>query len=255
MPIPENPIEQFAIDLAASFGFLTRLPIARVTPDGGADLARAAWAFPIAGIVVGLIGALVYTFAYKLGLTAWPAAALSVVATLLVTGCLHEDGLADTADGLGGGATRERKLDIMRDSRIGTYGVCALILSILIRTSALASLGRPSLVAMALIAAHGAARAALPAFMALLPPARGDGLSHAAGRPAQNRVMIAGGLGIVILAIFLGPLPGIAALILLAAAVASMAWLSSSQIGGQTGDVIGALEQIGEIIVLMVALH
>ena len=76
-------------------------------------------------------------------LAAWPSAALSIVATLAVTGCLHEDGLADTADGFGGGATRERKLDIMRDSRIGTYGVCALIASILIRAGALASLGDP----------------------------------------------------------------------------------------------------------------
>jgi len=255
MPMPDNLIEDYVSDLTTSVGFLTRLPLARTAPANGADIGRAAWAFPIAGIVVGLIGTLVYTFAYKLGLTAWPSAALSIVATLGVTGCLHEDGFADTADGFGGGATREQKLDIMRDSRIGTYGVCALILSILIRAGALASLGDPSMVAMALIAAHGAARATLPAFMALVPPARDDGLSHAAGRPAQDRAMIAGGLGIVILALFLGPLAGVAALILLAGAVAAMAWLSLRQIGGQTGDVIGALEQVGEIIVLLVALH
>ena len=108
---------------------------------------------------------------------------------------------------------------------------------------------------MALIAAHGAARATLPAFMALLPPARSDGLSHAAGQPAQDRAMVAGGLGILILVLFLGPRPGIAALILLVGAIALMAWLSLRQIGGQTGDVIGALEQVGEVIVLLVALH
>jgi adenosylcobinamide-GDP ribazoletransferase len=253
--MPENLIEDGVGDLTASLGFLTRLPMARAAPAGGADIGRAAWAFPIAGIVVGMIGAIVYVFAYKLGFTAWPSATLSIVATLAVTGCLHEDGLADTADGFGGGGTREQKLDIMRDSRIGTYGVCALIASILIRAGALASLGDPKLVAMALIAAHGAARATLPAFMALLPPARGDGLSYAAGQPPQDRAMIAGGLGILILVLFLGLAPGILALILLVGAVALMAWLSMRQIGGQTGDVIGALEQVGEIIVLLVALH
>ena len=109
-------------------------------PVGGGTIAKAAWAFPIAGIVVGLIGAVVYLFGLPNGLPPWPAAALSVAATMVITGCLHEDGLADTADGFGGGRTRELKLEIMRDSRIGAYGVCALVLSILLRVSALASL-------------------------------------------------------------------------------------------------------------------
>jgi adenosylcobinamide-GDP ribazoletransferase len=251
MPIPENLIADCISDIKASLAFLTRLPMAA----GGADIARASWAFPIAGIVVGAIGAVVYALAHKLGFTAWPSATLSISATLLTTGCLHEDGLADTADGFGGGATREQKLDIMRDSRIGTYGVCALTLSILLRAGAIASLGDPSKVAFALIAAHGAARATLPVFMALVPPARSDGLSHAAGQPAQDRVMIAGVLGILILAIFLGLLPAIAALILLIAVIALMAWLSLAQIGGQTGDVLGALEQASEIVILLAALH
>jgi adenosylcobinamide-GDP ribazoletransferase len=255
MPMPENLIADCARDIKTSITFLTRLPIPRDVPATGDELAQASWAFPIAGLVVGLIGALTYVLAYKFGLQPWPSAALSLVATLVVTGCLHEDGLADTADGFGGGATRERKLEIMRDSRIGTYGVCALTMSILIRAGALASLADPRTVVFALIAAHGAARATLPLFMALVPSARSDGLSHAAGRPAQDRLLIAGALGVLILAIFLGPLPGLAALILLAAAVGIMAWLSSAQIGGQTGDVLGALEQVGEIVILLVALH
>jgi adenosylcobinamide-GDP ribazoletransferase len=190
-----------------------------------------------------------------MGLPPWPSAALSVAATLLVTGGLHEDGLADTADGFGGGGTRERKLDIMRDSRIGTYGVCALTLSIVLRASAIAAIADPALVTMALIAAHGAARATMPVLMLLLPPARGDGLSFAAGRPAQERVIAAAVLGILILILCLGPGRGIAALIFLLVAVAVMAWLSASQIEGQTGDVLGAIEQGGEIIVLLAALH
>jgi adenosylcobinamide-GDP ribazoletransferase len=252
----ENPIIADCVrDIRTSVAFLTRLPISRTVSENSGDLAQASWAFPIAGIVIGLIGALIYVLAYKFGLRPWPSAALSLAATFIVTGCLHEDGLADTADGFGGGATRERKLEIMRDSRIGTYGVCALTMSILLRAGALASLADPRTVAFALIAAHGAARATLPFLMTLASPARGDGLSHAAGKPAQDRLLIAGALAIVILGLFLGPLPGLMALILLAAAVGLMAWLCSAQIGGQTGDVLGALEQTGEIVVLLVALH
>jgi adenosylcobinamide-GDP ribazoletransferase len=255
MPMPENLIADCISGIRTSVAFLTRLPIGQGTAGAATDIARASWAFPIAGIIVGLVGGFIYALAYRLGLGAWPSAALCVAATLAVTGCLHEDGLADTADGFGGGATRERKLEIMRDSRIGTYGACALTLSILLRVAAIATLARPSLAFCALIAAHGAARATLPIFMTIVPPARDDGLSRATGQPTQQNAIIAGGLSVLILAVCLGPLAGISALVLLAAAIGLMAWLSSSQIGGQTGDVIGALEQVGEIAVLLVALR
>ena len=255
MTMPEARLEDRAKELTASIVFLTRLPFARAMPITGADIAQAVWAFPIAGILIGLIGALVYALAHRAGLPAWPAATLTVLATLAATGCLHEDGLADTADGFGGGKTRERKLDIMRDSRIGTYGVCALAMSILLRVSALASLADPGLVVPALIAAHGAARATMPAFMFLVPPARRDGLSFDVGAPPRTGVTIAGALGVLILAICLGPALGIAALILLLAVIALMAWLSIAQIEGQTGDVLGAVEQVSEIVILLVALR
>ncbi len=204
--------------------------------------------------MVGLVGALVYGLAYRLGLPFWPAAALCVAATMMLTGCLHEDGLADTVDGFGGGATRERKLEIMRDSRIGTYGVCALVIAILLRVSALALIGATGPVTAALIAAHAAGRAVMPAFMALLPPARGDGLSASAGQPPFGSVAAAAVLGVVILFLCLGLGHGLAALIVLVIATALMGWLSANQIGGQTGDVLGAVEQVGEIVVLLVAL-
>ena len=254
MTIPDGWLADCASDLKTSVQFFTRLPMVGGAP-AAADLARAAWAFPLAGIVVGLIAAAVYGLAYKLGLGGWPAAALAVAATLLLTGCLHEDGLADTVDGFGGGDTQERKLEIMRDSRIGTYGVCALTVSIVLRIAALATLAGPALALWALIAAHGAARATLPLFMALLPPARKDGLAHAAGKPSGERVITASVLGILILAIGLGPAHGIAALIVLLVVVALMAWLAVVQIDGQTGDVLGAVEQVSEIAILLVALH
>jgi len=246
-------LEERIEELQAAAAFCTRLPLPAAALSAGA-LSRAVWAFPLAGLVVGLIGAAAYAVSRRLGLPPWPAAALTVAATLLVTGALHEDGLADTADGFGGGAEREQKLAIMRDSRIGVYGVCALALSILIRVSALASLGAPSLVVPALIAAHGAARAVLPAFMFFVPPARADGLSAGAGVPPRGSVAAAALLGLVLLVLCLGFGHGLAALILLAIVAALLAWLSLSQIGGQTGDVLGAVEQASEIVVLLVVL-
>jgi adenosylcobinamide-GDP ribazoletransferase len=217
-------------------------------------LAQAAWAFPLSGFVVGLIAAITYAVA-QLVLATWPAAALTVLATLLVTGALHEDGLADTADGFGGGDTRERKLAIMRDSRIGTYGVCALIISLLTRGGAIASLGAPVLVAPALIAAHVGARAVLPWVMFLLPTARSDGLAFAAGQPSGAGVTISGALGFLALLFCLGLAHALVALVVLAIVVAIVCWLASRQIGGQTGDVLGTVEQVSEIVILLVALR
>jgi len=254
MTIDKAWLKERGGDLKAGITFLTRLPYRTATPIGGAAVGAAAWAFPIAGLLVGLIGALVYVLAYRAGLTAWPAAALAVGATMVASGGLHEDGLADTFDGFGGGGSRERKLDIMRDSRIGTYGVCALVVTILLRVSLLASLAVPALAVPALIAAHAAARAVLPAFMLMVRPARSDGLSASAGRPPRASAAAAAILGVAILILCLGFWTGFAALILLAIVAACLAWLSVAQIGGQTGDVLGALEQVGEVVVLLAAL-
>ncbi len=254
MTIDQPWLAERGREVKAGILFLTRLRYGAAEPVDGGGIARAAWAFPLAGLLVGIIGALVYWLAYHLGLPGWPAAALSIAATMVLTGCLHEDGLADTIDGLGGGATREQKLAIMRDSRIGTYGVCALVIAIILRVGALALLGAPGPVAAALLAAHGAGRAVMPVFMALLPPARSDGLSAGAGRPPSGGVAAAAVLGILILVLCLGLGHGLAALIVLAIATALLAWLSLVEIGGQTGDVLGAAEQVSEIVILLVAL-
>ena len=240
-------------ELKAAIGFCTRLPLYRTAPPPGSTLSRAVWAFPLAGLVVGIIGAAVYELAHRFGVPAWPAAALAVAATLLVTGALHEDGLADTADGFGGGDTRERKLEIMRDSRIGTFGACALGLSLLLRWSALASLNDARSVAIALIVAHAAARAIVPAFMNLVAPARTDGLSSGAGQPQPISVAVALGLGIVALSIGFGLKAMLTGIIILAAMSLLLARLVQRQIGGQTGDVLGALEQTAEAALLLLA--
>jgi adenosylcobinamide-GDP ribazoletransferase len=242
-------------EVSTSILFLTRLPLHRIPPIGGIAVAQSVWAFPLVGVIVGLVSALLYALAHTLGLPPWPAAALAVAATLAATGCLHEDGLADTADGFGGGDTTDRKLEIMRDSGIGTYGVCALALSLLLRVGALASIAEPGAVAAALIAAHSAARATMPVMMFFVAPARRDGLSFAAGQPSAVRVVIATVLAAFILAISLGPASMIVSVLALAIVIVIMAGLSVGQIGGQTGDVIGAFEQVSEMVILLVALR
>jgi adenosylcobinamide-GDP ribazoletransferase len=251
----ENWLQDRVEELKASVVFCTRLPLLRATVTNSGALAKAAWAFPLAGVLIGLVAAAVYGIAHRAGIPAWPAAALSVAATLLLTGCLHEDGLADTADGFGGGTTRDQKLEIMRDSRIGTYGVCALIVALLLRVGVLASFFSAASVGWALLASHAGARAGMMAFMFLVPPARRDGLSSDAGQPPIESAGVAVVLGFLIAAICLGPLRAIVALVLLGVVVALMAWLSRKQIGGQTGDVLGAVEQISEIVILLVALR
>ena len=240
-------------ELSVAFTFLTRLPVKHAAPIGKGELSAALWCAPLVGIAVGLAGAVVYWLAQALNVPTLAAAALAVAATVFVTGALHEDGLADVADGFGGGGTRERKLEIMRDSRIGTYGVCALILSFLLRVAALASLGNAGLVAAALVVAHAAGRAPFAAFMSLVPAARSDGLSADAGRPAQSSAAVATLFGFLALIVGLGFGAGVVAAILLCTGFGFMAWLCNRQIGGQTGDVLGALEQIGEIAVMLVA--
>jgi adenosylcobinamide-GDP ribazoletransferase len=247
-----RPWPRLVADLAVSTMFCTRLPLAHANPVSSGDIGRASWAMPVTGAMVGAFGALVYWAAVRLGLPPLVAAALAVAAGMGATGCLHEDGLADTADGFGGSG-RERKLEIMRDSRLGTYGACALMMSVLLRWGALASIAGAGAVAFALVAAHTAARAPLPAFMAFVPPARSDGLAAAAGVPPFAAVVTAGFIGALALVLCLGPLAALVALVLLAAAGALTARVSVAAIGGHTGDVLGALEQVNEILVLLVA--
>lgn len=249
----ELSAKALSTELRTGLAFLTRLPSRSPTSPVGADVARASWTFPVIGAGVGLAGAIVYWLAHGLGLDPLVGGTLAVAATLLVTGALHEDGLADTADGFGGGKTVERKLEIMRDSGIGAYGAATLIVSFLLRAGAIASIAEPGLVALALIAANAGARATLPIFMRRVPSARRDGLSAEAGVPPQESSAIAVAIGIGLIWICLGFGAALVTVILLLLALGLMAWLAVSQIGGQTGDVLGALEQVTEILILLVA--
>ena len=240
-------IDEFVI----AAGVLTRFPLAVEAVEPGA-IAASGWAFPLVGGGIGALCAVAFFMAGLLGLPLSAAALLTVAASLAATGALHEDGLADTADGFGGN-DRERKLAIMRDSAHGTYGIVALVLSIGLRAVAIAAIRDPVFVGLALIAAHAASRAALPPIMFLLRPARADGLGAAAGRPSRIVALTAPLLGGVIALATLGPSAGLVALLLTGGAVALAAMLARRQIGGYTGDVLGFFQQIGEIMMLLVA--
>jgi adenosylcobinamide-GDP ribazoletransferase len=238
-------------DVIATIVFFTRLPAPR-SENEARRFADSLWAAPVAGLAVGLVGGVTYLVVARFGIPPLPAAALALTAVLIVTGCLHEDGLSDTADGFGGGKSRERKLEIMHDSRIGAFGASALAASMLIRWSALASIILPWPTFLALIAAHVASRAAIPAFMHIVPPARNEGLSATVGAVSMEAAALAAAIG------FAGLLPlgistAIAAAVALVAWLVFFRWLALRQIGGQTGDVIGAMQQGAEIIVLAIA--
>ncbi|HEY4471920.1 MAG TPA: adenosylcobinamide-GDP ribazoletransferase, partial [Stellaceae bacterium] len=172
---------------------------------------------------------------------------------LSLTGALHEDGLADTADGFFGGRDREEKLAILRDSRQGTYGVLAVVLSVLLRAAALAGIGDVIHAGLALIAAHAASRAVLPAAMIGLTPARPDGLGATAGTPRAGGAIAAALIGAAIALAALGPVRGAITLLLTGVMVFAVAEFARRQIGGYTGDVLGAFQQIGEIVILLAA--
>ena len=254
--VADLKVSDLLAELWTGIAFYTRVPMRQTAAVSGADLGRAIWCSPIVGALIGLCGALVYWIAVRLKVPPMPAAALAVGAVLLLTGALHEDGLADTADGFGGGDTRERKLEIMRDSRIGTYGVCALAMSFLIRVGALTELSqvaRASVIMWALVAAHAASRALLAPLMLIVVPARSDGLAATAGQPPGARVAVACVLGLIVLLLGLGFKAGLLTLLLMLAAAIVFAWISLRQIGGQTGDVLGAQQQVAECLVLVCA--
>lgn len=248
-------------DLLNVLRFYTRLPLPvfRFEPAAHAmpDFQRAAWAIPVTGMVVGLFGALAGGLAYALGLSTLIAATLAVTVQVVLTGAFHEDGLADSCDGLFGGATPERRLDIMKDSRIGTFGGAGLVLSLMLRVLALGELFRqmgPS--ALALLPAL----AALSRVLALVPvllvaPASTSGLSASVPLPhlrgwlgALALALLPYGLAILWLDL---PEGGLLALLFASALMPAAAGFAKARIGGHTGDILGACQQLAEIALLL----
>ncbi|MDH5747966.1 MAG: adenosylcobinamide-GDP ribazoletransferase [Rhodospirillales bacterium] len=254
--IDRGILKGWGSDLALVAFFLTRLPIRLNETNGARPLSEAARAFPLIGLGVGGVAAAVYMAAELIGLAPLAAALAALGASALVTGALHEDGLADVADGFGGGRNREDKLAIMRDSRIGTYGVLALVLSLGLRATLIAGVAANAGTAAALaamVAAAMASRAVLPLAMAVLPPARDEGLGAAAGKPADRDIFLAGIIGGLAVLLLLGAFSGFFALATVAGVFILFSVIARAQIGGQTGDVLGAYQQLAEISLLIAA--
>jgi adenosylcobinamide-GDP ribazoletransferase len=237
-------------DLRTAVAFLTRLPMPH--PEGAmpANFVRARRMFPLVGAAIGGAVGLFCLGMRMIGLPDLAAAALVLGASAILTGALHEDGLADVADGFGGGRDPAAKLEIMRDSRLGTYGALILMVSFVAKLSALAALP-DAVVVQSLIVAHALARGVLPMMAARLPYARKDGLAASAGRPDFATAGIAGVFALVIALLSLPWLEALGAALVAAACAIGMALLAQRQIGGQTGDVLGGAEQLGETGVLL----
>lgn len=240
------------VDLALATALLTRLPVVLDERTAQRPAAAAVWAYPVVGLALGLGAGLVFALSGWLGAPPGVAAALAMGTLALATGAIHEDGLADTADGIGGGATPERRLEIMRDSRIGVFGALTLLIVGLARWSALASLDAVVGLA-ALVMTAALSRALLPMGMMQLPNARGDGMSAAVGPPPRTSVGVALVVGVGA-SLLCAPFIGVTALLAVVFAGLAALWvfrLALVKIGGRTGDILGAAQQAAETAALV----
>ncbi|MEO0435711.1 MAG: adenosylcobinamide-GDP ribazoletransferase [Pseudomonadota bacterium] len=234
---------------ACAVVFLTRIPLP-LASFPSEDLPRASGYFPAVGLLVGAAAAVVFSLASSW----WPqgiAVVLAIGFAMLVTGAFHEDGLADTADGLGGGWTQERKLEIMKDSRIGTYGSCALLVSLLMKVMALTSIDS-SLVALTLPVAHLLARWMILPLVLTLPyvsGASGSGASLVNGIPGRR--FVAATVFSVLVLYSLSPAYLIAILCTAIVLFLVAKWFLRRQLGGITGDTLGAVNQLTELCVYL----
>jgi adenosylcobinamide-GDP ribazoletransferase len=246
-------------DFTQALGFLTRIPVAE-RAEGAAerpDFRDSGWTFPVVGIVVGIGGGIVYALGTGLGLSPLLAAALAVTAGVVLTGAIHEDGLSDTVDGFGGGKSATAKLEIMRDHQIGAYGAIALVLSVLLRVTAITEFSHRGAWAVLgiLIAAEAISRAAIVRMWHDLPAARVDGLSKDTGSPDGRATMTTLAVAAVIVAVTAIPAAGFWAALIAAAGTAAVVFVFTgicrNQIGGQTGDTLGAVQQVALVSFLI----
>lgn len=241
-----------AHDIRAAFALLTRLPVP-VDHELAADrAATATWAFPLVGASLGALAAIIAKIALTLGAPAGISAALALAVLVISTGALHEDGLADCADGLGGGADKARRLEIMKDSRIGAFGATALAIALIARWSGLEVLVETGHLFWPLVAICAVSRLPMVLAMFLMPPARQDGMSAGVGLPPPSSIVaaIASTALICLLAMGWGVFP-----LLFWAVIAPLPlfWLAKRLIDGQTGDILGGSQQLAEIAALAVA--
>ncbi len=248
----KHSIDAFELftDLMAALMFLSRIPVPweKISPDPP-DLTRAFWAFPLVGLVLGSLSGLAALIAHLLGLSSLLSVIIGISIGIILTGALHEDGLADTIDGLGGGSTNEEKLEIMRDSRIGTYGTIALVICLMLRLGALLSLANESLLYMfaGFAVSSSIGRGMIVFLRSMSEPASETGLSTLTEKTEGGILWAA--LGIAFFsAVVLSPIWvavfGFALCILLTYLINQFI---VKKLGGITGDILGATEQTCEM--------
>ncbi len=245
-------MENFRSQLATVVGFFTRFPLPRswIDSQGSSTLSSAASTFPLAGLIVAVIPAVIWFISAQF-LPSLVAAGLAITSGLVATGALHEDGLADCADGFGATSDRKKILEIMRDSQIGTFGGLALIASVGLRWAALASF-TASTGFFALLICHSGARSTILLAMQFSRYTRPEGLGNSVeGEMPKHALSIAFSVATAI-AVFLGGIPGLIALVAGAIAAWLMLKLQNFRLGGYTGDGLGAMEQVAEITILIV---
>jgi len=245
----DKPLAQVG-DVTASVGLLSRLPVSIDMVAAQDRGAAAAWAFPVAGLIVAVLAAWVASMSMGLGVSAAIAAGIALAVQIIITGAMHEDGLADSADGLWGGWDTERRLEIMKDSRIGTYGVLALGLSLLLRWAALTAIYQTGSIYGPMLAAAAVSRLPMLVLLALLPNARGEGLSASVGTPSKDTLAL-GSVVTLLAAVLLAGWGFVPLFIFGSLATLVCAQVARKKIGGQTGDILGATQQVVEITALI----
>ena len=246
-------------DLIMALRFFSRLPTGNA-PHERPELARIAMALPFASLVMGIIPVALLVSGTALGLPSYFAAAIAVASMVLIGGGMMEDALADAADGLFGGHSTQRRLDILKDSRHGTYGVAALCLFLVLRVTALGSMAaiNPLVAAAIWLAANSAGRSGSLWLAVALPPARADGASASAGSLPRSRYLNGALLATLIVFVLGAPASSLLGVVLALAFLAAIVWgwtaLCHRLVGGQTGDLIGAAAALGEVGVLTVLL-
>jgi adenosylcobinamide-GDP ribazoletransferase len=237
--------------------FLTRVPVGGFPYSEDEARWASAW-FPAVGLVLGVGYAALFTLTLAAG--AWVAAILVVACALFVTGAFHEDGLADSADALGGAIPRDRVLQILKDSRIGSYGAAALIVALLLRAALIVRLAdSPYSLWWALPLAESLSRAAAVWLMVRLPYATEDAYAKSrrmtSGGIAQALVATAWPLALIVAMVVAGPLAPATAAMILIAVLATTSWLGwrfVARVGGVTGDFLGATQQVCTVVVQLV---
>jgi len=253
-PGGKAPLGDWWRSFQTAWQFFSRVPLpAAYSVHRASPLGQAAIGFAPAGALLGLAIGLSFVLAKALGLPALPAALAAVAIGIVLTGALHEDGLADCADALGGRGERARRLEIMREPHNGSYAGLALILSVGLRAAALASLGNGAAIA-ACIAAHALSRGFLAGVMAHQPLARSDGLAASAGAPSENAARSAVVIGLILAlvpGVFISVGGAVVAILLGLGAMLGATGLARRGFGGYTGDVLGAIQQCGEAAMLV----